>query len=856
MKMKKRLSLLLAFALMLAAVAPGVMAAERAVASTLRLDATEGTVSVSNRAGKSISVTARMKLYAGYSVATALESYGYISLDDTKAIKLDAKSEVQLKQSGQKLEVGLISGNLFFDVTAPLKESESLNIRTSTMVTGIRGTAGFVRVINEKVSEIYLFSGEVHLTSTDPLTGETVTAILKAGQRATSYVRDTAWGEEIVEIVIDEFVESDVPGYVAAAVRDDEDLQRKITEETQLSVPLIIGRADERLAEDEAAMRDRSGEIQKEQDALDNNRLVDPLFKDDQPTGGGGGPSTPVPPSRISGSLNNPSTTDVITALATIHDLTITGLWSMGTNEAVIIDNTRTLTIAGTLNTGTSADNGIFNLTNQTLVVETGGSIIGDGVIVNGFVAGSAVGDYNMIKDSPDDKALVSAGGVGKIEIKSGATVDADIHQNGASEIEIYGTLNGILAVEGGEVLIGSTGVVNDFLSLVGGEITIEGTVNGTVYAEQTSIVTLQGANGKINGPDIGSTVPSVQVSNGGTFNMLGGLVINSNGEPAVSLDDNSTFNMKGGTIGSMAAGSAPVDIMGGTFIMDGGLIISLGHISTVVLSGGTFTQTGGSVEGFGSDAVVSIGAGTKYTMTAGTVKKTGADNAFKVLGTLQYDNGTIDGKIKGATDGSDFTTSGNLVGSGLGNLLPGQLEGTFDGPFTPCSIDGIDIPIYGTLVAILGFLSENYPDATMISINATTLDVDIGLVNTLTIGSNITIYLGTSSTFDIISGEVVLNGTIDMTYTAQLAVHNGATLTINGELSAKSGTPTVAFETAGGIAVVGSGSTFEMVVGTLYTPYPGDSFFGISASGGTISISLPAENIKLVTGSGNPFNP
>jgi|GEM_PF-1708504 len=845
MKMKKRLSLLLAFALMLAAVAPGVMAAERAVASTLRLDATEGTVSVSNRAGKSISVTARMKLYAGYSVATALESYGYISLDDTKAIKLDAKSEVQLKQSGQKLEVGLISGNLFFDVTAPLKESESLNIRTSTMVTGIRGTAGFVRVINEKVSEIYLFSGEVHLTSTDPLTGETVTAILKAGQRATSYVRDTAWGEEIVEIVIDEFVESDVPGYVAAAVRDDEDLQRRITEETQLSVPLIIGRADERLAEDEAAMRDRSGEIQKEQDSLDNNRLVDPLFKDDQPTGGGGGgPSTPVPPSRISGSLNNPSTTDVITALATIHDLTITGLWSMGTNEAVIIDNTRTLTIAGTLNTGTSAGNGIFNLTNQTLVVETGGSIVGDGVIVNGFVAGSAVGDYNMIKDSPDDKALVSAGGVGKIEIKSGATVDADIHQSGASEIEIYGTLNGILAVEGGEVLIGSTGVVNDFLSLVGGEITIEGTVNGTVYAEQTSIVTLQGANGKINGPDIGSTVPSVQVSNGGTFNMLGGLVINSNGEPAVSLDDNSTFNMKGGTIGSMAAGSAPVDIMGGTFIMDGGLIISLGHISTVVLSGGTFTQTGGSVEGFGSDAVVSIGAGTKYTMTAGTVKKTGADNAFKVLGTLQYDNGTIDGKIKGATDGSDFTTSGNLVGSGLGNLQPGQLEGTFDGPFTPCSIDGIDIPIYGTLVAILGFLSDNYTDATEIIINAMTLDVDIGSEGTLTIPANITIYLGTSSTFDILSGKVVLDGTIDMTGDAQLAVHNGATLTINGELLANtiSSNPQVAFEKIDGITV-GAGGTFNMTIGTLWSPYPSDSAgtppYGLGSNGlNTINIT------------------
>ena len=807
MKMKKRLSLLLAIALMLGAIAPGVMAAERAVASTLRLDATEGTVSVSNRAGKSISVTARMKLYAGYSVATALESYGYISLDDTKAIKLDAKSEVQLKQSGQKLEVGLISGKLFFDVTAPLKESESLNIRTSTMVTGIRGTSGFVRVINEKVSEIYLFSGEVHLTSTDPLTGETVTAILKAGQRATSYVRDTAWGEEIVEIVIDGFVESDVPGYVAAAVRDDPDLQRRITEETNLSVPLIIGRAEERLAEDEAAMREQSTEIQQEQDALDNNRLVDPLFKDDQPTGGGGGTSTPVPPTSIS--LATANSAVIMSSFASYQQITVTGAATI--DAPVNINPGQTLILQDTI----AMTSDIINRSDSTLIIESSASFIGSptGMIFNG-VDDAAKGEFGTGLGS-----IEYTNNAGSLVIKPGVIVPSGItivQDHAGSKMHIYGDADYILSYDGDVIIYadpdgpgpGVPGKVES-LFVYGGTSTVAGT---------SGFVRVDGGEVTING-----LVDDGLILDGGKVTLTGT-----------------------GKIQYTGAGSA-VEVFDGSFLMEGGSIIA--GDNAVKMVSGEFIQNGGVIEGPGSNFVVVIQKSSTYTMKSGTAKSNPFSNdyTFEVFGTLEYNGGTITGKIKGATDGSDSTTSGNLVGSGIGSLS-GQLEGTFVAPSTLCSIDGKDIPIYGSLVAILGYLSDNYSDALSIIIKATTCDIDIGNEETLTIGSNITIDLKNpaGSTFDIISGKVELDGTIDMTGDAQLAVYNGATLTINtgGKLSAESGSPTVAFETAGGIKVFGG--TFEMSVGTLYTPNTSGPFYGISAPDGH-----PTSHLTITTTSG-----
>ena len=144
--MKKTLSILMALLLLWSMALPAA-AAETAAAATLRLEKAEGTVKVSNASGKSVTVTDGMRLYSGYTIATEKNSYAYVSLDSTKAVKLDASSKAEVEKSGKKLELKVTAGKLFFNVTAPVGQDESLNIRTSTMVTGVRGTSGWVVVI-------------------------------------------------------------------------------------------------------------------------------------------------------------------------------------------------------------------------------------------------------------------------------------------------------------------------------------------------------------------------------------------------------------------------------------------------------------------------------------------------------------------------------------------------------------------------------------------------------------------------------------------------------------------------------------------------------------------------------------
>ena len=130
--------------------------ADEAVASTMRLAKTEGTVSVTNKNGRNMGTMADMKLFNGYNIGTEQASYAWIGLDDAKVVKLDALSEAEIQKKGKELEILLGSGNLFFNIKESLKEDETLNIRTSTMVTGIRGISGWVEVIDSKRTQVYI----------------------------------------------------------------------------------------------------------------------------------------------------------------------------------------------------------------------------------------------------------------------------------------------------------------------------------------------------------------------------------------------------------------------------------------------------------------------------------------------------------------------------------------------------------------------------------------------------------------------------------------------------------------------------------------------------------------------------
>ncbi len=204
-----------------------------AVATDIVLSSVEGKAAVSDKNGNEVMQVDGMHLYNGHEVSTQAYSYAYLALDSVKAAKLDQLSSMEVCQAGKDLQLLLGAGEVFFNVEEPLAEDESMNIRTSTMVTGIRGTAGYVKVVDPTCSEIYILEGTVAVTGYEPESGEMKTDYATAGQVAVCELYTGETGEPAdgrVQITVRSFGNGDVPVYVAEEIAADRELQERITE--------------------------------------------------------------------------------------------------------------------------------------------------------------------------------------------------------------------------------------------------------------------------------------------------------------------------------------------------------------------------------------------------------------------------------------------------------------------------------------------------------------------------------------------------------------------------------------------------------------------------------------------------
>ena len=285
--MKRRLlPLLLALVLTLGLAAPALAAETAAV---IRLTKTTGTVEISKNSGKSISLLKNMRLYNGYHVSTSEESYAWVNMDDSKLLKEDAESEIEVRKDGKKLEVLLVSGNLFFDVAEPLEDDESLNIRTSTTVVGIRGTSGWIEIIDRWAARVYVLEGTVKCSVADPVTGQLKSEAVQGGEMVicTAYPQERM-GDKC-DIIRQKYTVDDIPGFVLTDLTRDIPLCDKIEAETGLDIPRdlaavaggdpsgrlpsgdsatseVLGEADRREDEDEDSLHEKLEEIRKEEE--------------------------------------------------------------------------------------------------------------------------------------------------------------------------------------------------------------------------------------------------------------------------------------------------------------------------------------------------------------------------------------------------------------------------------------------------------------------------------------------------------------------------------------------------------------------------------------------------------------
>lgn len=230
-------------ALIAAAVIIVVMYRNDNSARMMRLVRAEGSVTLEDELGSTRSIVDNMRFASGQALNTGSQSLASISLDDSKIATMEENSRVCFTKSRGRLELRLTSGGLFFEVSKPLEPNETLDIRTSTMVVGIRGTSGYVFTDEDGNDCMIVTSGHVHIIGINPSTYEQKEIDVSAGQKVTTYLF-TGRTRDTVDFVLEDKAEADLPVFLIDQLINDPDLLAKVCNETGWDPEVLKGIAD------------------------------------------------------------------------------------------------------------------------------------------------------------------------------------------------------------------------------------------------------------------------------------------------------------------------------------------------------------------------------------------------------------------------------------------------------------------------------------------------------------------------------------------------------------------------------------------------------------------------------------
>ena len=212
---------------------------QRLTATTMRLLKKQGIVKLYDKE-KEKSIIDNIRLSSGNSIKTETESLAAIALDDSKVVTINDESRAQFEQKGKKLNIKLTDGSLFFEVSKKLASDETFDIRTSTMVVGIRGTSGYVAVDEEGHETLYITDGEVEVIGTNPTTGEQKVIRVKAGQRVRVYLYDERPVDSIM-FSLEDVKEDDLQQAIKDRLIENEALMDKVCSATGWDKEKIFG---------------------------------------------------------------------------------------------------------------------------------------------------------------------------------------------------------------------------------------------------------------------------------------------------------------------------------------------------------------------------------------------------------------------------------------------------------------------------------------------------------------------------------------------------------------------------------------------------------------------------------------
>ena len=137
--------------------------AESYSANIMRLMNYEGEVYILDEDGNARFLMENIRFNSGESLNTGVGAMASVGLDASKILTLDAMTQVNFIQEKNHMTLKLASGRLLLDVQKKLDENESLDIQTSTMSVGIRGTVVYLTSFDgseEEINKLLLESNE------------------------------------------------------------------------------------------------------------------------------------------------------------------------------------------------------------------------------------------------------------------------------------------------------------------------------------------------------------------------------------------------------------------------------------------------------------------------------------------------------------------------------------------------------------------------------------------------------------------------------------------------------------------------------------------------------------------------
>ena len=166
----KRLIVLLAALLLALLPMCGALAEDEYSAQSMRLLHYEGEVEILDANGKPRFVMENARFKSGEAMRTGEASTASVSLDATKIVTMDQQSLLEFIKQGNHMLLTLKEGTLLLDVQKKLDENESLDVETSTLTVGIRGT---MIVLSEQrkedmtIAKLSVLSGVTQVTYID-----------------------------------------------------------------------------------------------------------------------------------------------------------------------------------------------------------------------------------------------------------------------------------------------------------------------------------------------------------------------------------------------------------------------------------------------------------------------------------------------------------------------------------------------------------------------------------------------------------------------------------------------------------------------------------------------------------------